>query len=262
MTDSIEGLSGAQVDAVLSLIAARLDDFAPELLKKAQELVQTPVPQPASIVGPATGTDTWNVLLDQPDDAAAPAQPVVAQNMTGETFVARERVMVQVTPPHGLFIVGVVGSSQMVPIGTSWFHDDTSPPPGWLVRDGSAISRTTYPVLHSMYAARSYPYGAGDGSTTFNLADDRGRLFMGSSGAHPLGSIGGAESASFALTIAQLPPHTHPNGSGVNVSASGGARQEPGSSPTANTGATGSGNPITVPTLPPFRVLLPIVKVG
>lgn len=46
-------------------------------------------------------------------------------------------------------------------------------PAGWLVCDGSAISRTDYADL---FAAISTTYGTGDGSTTFNLPDLSGKL--------------------------------------------------------------------------------------
>lgn len=54
---------------------------------------------------------------------------------------------------------------------------------GWLLCDGSAISRTTYADL---FAAISTTYGVGDGSTTFNLPDLRGRVGVGyaASGGH------------------------------------------------------------------------------
>lgn len=42
----------------------------------------------------------------------------------------------------------------------------TTPPAGWLKCDGSAISRTTYSALFNVIGTT---YGAGDGSTTFNL---------------------------------------------------------------------------------------------
>jgi microcystin-dependent protein len=49
-------------------------------------------------------------------------------------------------------------------------------PVGWLECDGSAVSRTTYADL---FAAISTTWGAGDGSTTFNLPDCRGRTAIG-----------------------------------------------------------------------------------
>lgn len=50
------------------------------------------------------------------------------------------------------------------------FYGDTAPP-GWLAADGSAVSRVKYAAL---YAAIGVKYGAGNGTTTFNLPDDRG----------------------------------------------------------------------------------------
>jgi microcystin-dependent protein len=47
---------------------------------------------------------------------------------------------------------------------------------GWLLADGTAVSRTTYATL---YAVVGTTYGAGDGSTTFNLPDMRGRMPIG-----------------------------------------------------------------------------------
>lgn len=43
-------------------------------------------------------------------------------------------------------------------------------PKGWLICDGSAVSRTTYSNLYSVIGTT---YGSGDGSTTFNLPDLR-----------------------------------------------------------------------------------------
>jgi len=55
-------------------------------------------------------------------------------------------------------------------------YGGSSAPTGWLLCDGSAISRTTYAVL---FAVISTSYGAGDGSTTFNVPDLRGRIPVG-----------------------------------------------------------------------------------
>lgn len=55
------------------------------------------------------------------------------------------------------------------------FARDTAPP-GWLIADGSLVSRVTYAKL---YAAIGTRYGAGDGSTTFRLPDLRGEFVRG-----------------------------------------------------------------------------------
>jgi hypothetical protein len=60
---------------------------------------------------------------------------------------------------------------QTAPVGSLMYWPTETPPDGWLERDGSAISRTTYANL---FAVIGTTYGAGDGSTTFNLPDDRG----------------------------------------------------------------------------------------
>lgn len=51
-------------------------------------------------------------------------------------------------------------------VGTVKAFAGSTPPSGWLFCDGSQISRTTYAAL---FAAIGTTYGAGDGSTTFNL---------------------------------------------------------------------------------------------
>jgi len=75
--------------------------------------------------------------------------------------------------------------------------------------DGSAVSRTTYADL---FAICSTSYGVGDGSTTFNLPDLRGRAVLGEgtgSGltARSLGDNGGEED--HVILEAELPAHTH-----------------------------------------------------
>lgn len=45
----------------------------------------------------------------------------------------------------------------------------------WLECNGVAVSRTTYAALNSLLSGLSYPFGSGNGSTTFTLPDLRGR---------------------------------------------------------------------------------------
>ena len=77
--------------------------------------------------------------------------------------------------PSGL-TWGTVTTAQDTPVGLiSWFAA-TVAPPGWLVADGRAISRTTY---SSLFAVIGTTYGTGDGSTTFNVPDMRGMFARG-----------------------------------------------------------------------------------
>ena len=64
-----------------------------------------------------------------------------------------------------------------VPAGTIISYAGQTDPDGWLLCDGSPVSRTTYPDL---FAAIGTLYGAGDGSTTFNLPDLTDRFLQGS----------------------------------------------------------------------------------
>jgi len=63
-----------------------------------------------------------------------------------------------------------------VPAGVFVPYAGETAPAGWLLCDGSAVSRTTYAAL---FAAIGEAYGAGDGSTTFNLPDMRGEFLRG-----------------------------------------------------------------------------------
>lgn len=102
------------------------------------------------------------------------------------------------SPPSG----GVVG--QIIDFG------GTSLPAHHLACNGSAVSRTTYATL---FAAIGTTWGAGNGSTTFNLPDFRRRTAVGSGGpgtgalGNAVGNKGGSET--HTLTTAQLATHTH-----------------------------------------------------
>lgn len=66
---------------------------------------------------------------------------------------------------------------QFIPIGIMFAYAGTAAPNAkWLLCDGSAVSRTTYADLFTLV---STSYGIGDGSTTFNLPDYRGRAGIG-----------------------------------------------------------------------------------
>jgi microcystin-dependent protein len=68
----------------------------------------------------------------------------------------------------------------LIPAGFFGDFAGTTAPAGWLACDGSAVSRTTYAAL---FSAIGTTWGAGDGSTTFNLPDRRGTFARGA-GSH------------------------------------------------------------------------------
>lgn len=66
-----------------------------------------------------------------------------------------------------------------LPVGSILPTGEATPPAGWLLCDGSAVSRSVYANL---FQALGTSWGAGDGSTTFHLPDLRGRFLRGRDG--------------------------------------------------------------------------------
>lgn len=71
---------------------------------------------------------------------------------------------------------GVAYSAAVIPTGTILDYAGTSAPSGYLLCYGQAVSRTTYADLFSLVGTA---FGSGDGSTTFNIPDCRGRAKVG-----------------------------------------------------------------------------------
>jgi microcystin-dependent protein len=124
---------------------------------------------------------------------------------------------------NGALTSSATTGAGLVPPGSMMHFGGASAPSGWLFTHGQAVSRTTYAAL---FSAIGTTFGAGDGSTTFNLPDGRGRVLagldnMGGTSANRLtglvggvngdvlGAVGGSEA--HVLTAAQLAAHTHGN---------------------------------------------------
>lgn len=87
-----------------------------------------------------------------------------------------------------------------------------------LLCDGSVVSRSLYPNLNAIAAAAGYPWGNGDGSTTFQLPDFRRRVSIGSGGSpasgsgvsgNTVGSSGGEETHQLTSSESGMPGHQH-----------------------------------------------------
>jgi len=109
-----------------------------------------------------------------------------------------------------------------IPTATIVPWTSASVPSGFLECNGAAVSRTTYSAL---FAIVGTTYGAGDGSSTFNVPDLQDNVAVGKSNNKSLGSTGGANTvtstgnvggstANASLSTPQLASHSHPGGSG------------------------------------------------
>lgn len=102
----------------------------------------------------------------------------------------------------------------VTPVGGTIQYAGTTAPAGWVMCDGAQVSRTTYKSLFDVVGTT---YGAGDGSTTFNVPDLRQRFPLGKAASGTgatLGATGGAidhthTSGAHTHTIASQPAHDH-----------------------------------------------------
>lgn len=104
-------------------------------------------------------------------------------------------------------------SGDTLPVGCIVPFTSDVVPENWLLCNGQAVSRTDYDLLFSIIGTT---YGVGDGSTTFNLPDLRGRVPLGKG----TGTGAGGETYNFELagkggeyshilTVGEMPSHTH-----------------------------------------------------
>lgn len=136
---------------------------------------------------------------------------------------------------YGTERIELVSGGDTIPIGSVMPFaevDSTSAlMSDWLLCDGRAVSRTIYSELFNLIGTT---YGAGDGSTTFNLPDVKGKVIVGQDEADDDFKTLGAKigEKEVTLTIAQMPSHSgHVVGSLTTAQAQ------------AGTGVIGTSNP-------------------
>ena len=134
-----------------------------------------------------------------------------ARSMPGVLSEARRLAAVEALARQAMG--GGGGGGGGIPVGGEIIYYGTSEPAGddWKFPNGQAISRTTYAELFDLIGTT---HGAGDGSTTFNLPDKRGRVSVvhhpGDGDFGTLWEKLGAKT--HALTTAELAVHSHSNG--------------------------------------------------
>ena len=142
-------------------------------------------------------------------------------------------------------INGGLDQSNMSSVGTQALHQPgdiiasaASSRTGCLLCDGSAVSRATYATL---FGAIGTTYGAGDGSSTFNLPSLTGRFPLGAGGGAPaLGGTGGALGHQHSVPSLSVPSLSTPNHS-HSLSSNGGAALGTPSVTVGNGGGAGFG---------------------
>ena len=151
-------------------------------------------------------------------------------------------------------------SVSSTPTGAITMFAAATPPSGWLTCDGSAVSRSTYSDLFSTIGTT---YGAGDGSSTFNLPDFGGRGPIGYKSNNAkfdaLNETGGAET--HTLTVDEIPGHTHTYDKldgGAHSDAGSGATTDYSSSNSRTSGSTGGGQAHNI--LDPYLTINFIIK--
>jgi microcystin-dependent protein len=194
-----------------------------------------------------------NAIIAFTPNATSGAAPTLAVDGLAAKKI---RMTTGVDLPDGVLIVGTpyvvtyengvgefllhnfAGNPWLIPLGACLpFFGATSPNSSLVLPYGQAISRTTYATLFTMF---STTFGVGDGSTTFNIPDLRGRVVAGKDdmggsdsgrlsatyfgavsgqGGATLGHTGGAES--HTLTAAQAPANMSGTGTGSGTATTG-----------------------------------------
>jgi microcystin-dependent protein len=151
------------------------------------------------------GTDyntTWGTIAGAVYQASAPSSP-----QTGDVWVDSDAVAGVLNQND--YLLKADFELVSIPVGgLTQYAGATSPSVNYAICDGAAVNRTTYATL---FARIGTTYGSGNGTTTFNLPNVKGRVIAGLDSTQTefdtLAETGGAKT--HTLTSAEMPSHTH-----------------------------------------------------
>jgi len=196
---------------------------------------------------------------------ASPPPFAAGSSIIAEAVIFTRRLLDVELAAWVSYLLANHGEPDVNPPGTILAFAGVGAPAGYLLCDGTAVSRSTYAAL---YAAIGTTWGVGDGATTVNTPDLRGRSPLGAGSgpglsARAVADTGGTET--HQLVTAELPSHTHgpgvpgsvyvlAGGVGVPVAALGAVV----TTSAVVTGATGADT--AHPNVHPFRGVLFAIK--
>ena len=161
-----------------------------------------------------SGSVTLNARIDNINSTAQSVKTEVENARAGQpNLTARLLDMNSVLTNVDAELIGVkaamnVIANTLIPVGSTVPYAGLNAPTKWLLCEGQAVSRSTYSQLFTVLGTR---FGAGNGSTTFNLPDLRSRVPVGKDGYDTpyaaVGNTGGAKE--HTLTVNEIPAHSH-----------------------------------------------------
>ena len=146
-------------------------------------------------------TDGWRArnAADSVYRQVEAANPTTQQAVVTKQYYEDNTIIFPGNTPVG-------GMMEYIAAGDPGVGDDGSE---WIIADGRTLARAAYPVLDALLFAGTYPFGDGDGSTTFNVPDRRGWLGIGTGGVPNIALGATAGAWDHTHTYSDLPQHTH-----------------------------------------------------